>query len=167
MNDFFELRILMGVIVSWQKIYRMFDKNTNLCKFTSKGQRVEAYPVHHVDDKYILGVELHRYYQKYTSCDNCFADYKCRDCVGITDNGKYDTCTIGRELCLVDEKNICSFCYHDNKQNMIDKRCDKCNRLQHNKRNIIDDFDNFLTDHYIDGSIRFYYYVECCPCCTG
>ena len=73
---------------------------------------------------FIIGHEVHQYYHKKASCDNCGKYTSCDTCIGTTTNGVYDVDKILNEVIEVDPKHICQHCYHDNKQNFMS--CNLC-----------------------------------------
>ena len=67
---------------------------------------------------FILGYPIHTYYRKKIRCSNCEEYSVCNDCIGQTNNGYYDVEKILDGPNEVNIRNVCLYCYADNKQDL-------------------------------------------------
>ena len=206
------LKIVLGFVVSKQQLSELLDipkeeMLMNNDQFSSSlhdafnvdsNVKVYGYPCCSPlsDKKWIIGIEMHKYYRKLTNCKDCGEYSTCDTCIGFTNNGYYNIIQIFEKITKVNLRNICFSCFHDNKEDMelpiktteivngrfvptelSNKQCNCCGFTNSSFRNPRDHLE-FSYDHLFrklnvinsnvekNRPIKLYYVINDCLSCT-
>jgi hypothetical protein len=139
------------------------------------------------DQLFIIGESVHTYYRKLIRCEDCPGPrIVCDHCIGYTNNGYYDVIAILKQPVAVDVRHICSWCFHDNRQDLngtletapvVDdpsqkRSCDVCGSLpgKYQSDSLVRVVDSILMniqkENHWKKEIQFYYMVDDCLSCT-
>lgn len=145
---------------------------------------------HEKDPSFWVGIILHTYSRYIMHCLDCPKLSSCDMCIGSTSNGYYNITEITKEPQEVNIRNICMYCFHDNRVDLktpisdweiidgkiqIDKsfksnRCTNCNQEQTNRFSpetvLKREFMYERMKKLSKSEPKLYYILDDCLCCT-
>ena len=200
-----KLEIVLGAVVSYGQLKEIFNvtdpydipNHIYNKRWYENSIRILTFPCcsDSAQKLFIVGFVMHKYYRKYSECDNCAEYTCCDDCFGKTNNGHYDIDKIFNSPTEVNIRHVCLRCYDDNRVDLmapsittdyktycadanksLELACKTCN-LKHETWRTPTDYlkfhehrygivSKFLKTNDIESDIKLYYMIDDCTSCT-
>jgi len=128
--------------------------------------------------KFIIGSIEKTWVRKLSKCAECEDDSCCNTCIGQTEYGHYDVEKILNQVVECPLKNVCMYCWRDNKKTIM-KGCRACGHIPNwdmrfntpadNKfkdKPIVKEVEKYMQKKHIEGEVKIYYAIDFCLCCS-
>lgn len=184
---FSNISLIVGVVldkVTVMKLLGLRDDEGDLIPFQVLNERlgITLYPFPCCSksggDKFIIGIPVKTWVRKISRCQECRDGSHCDSCIGETCQGKYPVERILDYPTKCPIKNVCMYCWRDNRAPITDVCIDcghkpnwnmRFNHYQANRfteQGVVKKVNRFLKKYNITRTPKIYYMLDDCLSCS-